>query len=204
MEVSEIEWRSFIKISVLLKKSSSDIYRDLCLALGDEAPSRTTVFEWAARFSHGRQSVADDSREGRPRTSRTEANIEAARQLLDEYPQITLEEIAESLGISHGSAQAIVTDDLKFKKLFAKWIPHNLTLSQMAERKDMAAYLLRKLRTLRREGQKNIATGDETWLYMDMPVSEPTSKRILGRTLLQHTKCTRISSQSVVSITQQR
>ena len=42
----------------------------------------TQVFEWQKRFSTGREHVGDDSKSGRPSTSRTDTNIENVKGLM--------------------------------------------------------------------------------------------------------------------------
>ena len=78
-EISESEWRSFAKVSVLIGNSAIDIHNDLVAAMGDHAPSYETVRLWTQRFETGRQSTEDDTRSGAPVTKRTARNIAAVR-----------------------------------------------------------------------------------------------------------------------------
>lgn len=38
-------------------------------AFGEQAPSKTTVYNWFQEFRRGRSSLQDEPREGRPRTA---------------------------------------------------------------------------------------------------------------------------------------
>jgi len=52
----------------------------------------------------------------------TEKNIHIVDRLLEDDRQLTVAEIHE-VEIRCGSAQAIIIDDLGFRKVFARWIP---------------------------------------------------------------------------------
>jgi len=47
---------------------------------GDDAILRARAFEWHRRFKEGREDVEDDTRSGKPATSRTEENVALFRQ----------------------------------------------------------------------------------------------------------------------------
>ena len=51
--------------------------------------------------------------------------------------QIQVEEIAQALGISHGSVSTILHDRLGMRKLTARWLPKSLGDEQMATRACM-------------------------------------------------------------------
>ena len=46
-------------------------------ACGNEPLNRSRLFRWYSRFRDGRDLVEDDERGGRPKTTRTEVNIDA-------------------------------------------------------------------------------------------------------------------------------
>ena len=64
---------------------------------------------------------------GRPRSSRTDENIEAVRQLREEDPLLTVAHISCILHMHESSVQRILTEDLKKRSYCAKWIPYSLT-----------------------------------------------------------------------------
>jgi hypothetical protein len=43
---------------------------------------KSSVFEWYERFKEGRKDVKDDERNGRPKTHRTDENVEKVRKLV--------------------------------------------------------------------------------------------------------------------------
>ncbi len=63
-------------------------------------PSYTTVKNWARDVRCGREQVEDEPRSGRPSTAVTDENIQAEGIFMEDR-RITLDEIADILGISH-------------------------------------------------------------------------------------------------------
>ena len=56
------------------------------------------------------------------------------RDLLSSDRRIKVEEIAQTLGISHGSVSKIIHDRLGMRKLTARWVPKSLSNKQMTTR----------------------------------------------------------------------
>ena len=78
---------------------------------------RTQVFDWFRRFKEGRTSVESDTRAGRPSTSRNEEMIAKVRTIVRNNRRLTVREIADDCGISVGSCDAVLTDDLHMKRV---------------------------------------------------------------------------------------
>jgi [histone H3]-lysine36 N-dimethyltransferase SETMAR len=169
MEFSEAEWRSHIKFCVVLNKPSAEIVQNLQQAMGPSAPSDRTIFRWIAHFKAGNQATENEARIGRPRSSRSEENINAIRILIRQDPQLSIEMIAAHTGLGYGSVQRILTDELCMRRILAKWVPHELSQSQMEERKETSLFLMKRLKSLGSDGRKSIVTGDETYLYLNFP-----------------------------------
>ncbi|CAF5026134.1 unnamed protein product [Rotaria sp. Silwood1] len=70
---------------------------------GDYVPSRTTVFEWIRRFKDGQLNVEDGPKCGRPITTTDDQTIKAVECLIIEDRRITIQQIADALGISTGT-----------------------------------------------------------------------------------------------------
>jgi transposase len=81
MDVKE-EQRVAIKFCCKVDFSSTKTVELMQKAYGDEALSRTTIFEWHKRFREGGESVKDDERSGRPTTSRTDDKIAAVDKMV--------------------------------------------------------------------------------------------------------------------------
>jgi len=86
------------------------------IAYGDGCLSRSKVFEWYSRFKNSRESLEDDSREGRPSTSNNDEKAELVRVALSGNWRLTVKMLSEQLNISEGSIQAILREVLGKKK----------------------------------------------------------------------------------------
>ena len=85
--------------------------------------SRTCVFKWPKRFKKGREEVEDDSKSGRPSTSRNDDNIELVRQKVRSDCQLTVRKKANQLGISCKKVWIMITKELRIKKICSKMFP---------------------------------------------------------------------------------
>ena len=59
-----------------------------------------------------------------------------------------MEEIAQALGISHGSVSTILPDRLGMREPTAHWVPKPLSNEQMATRASVCGALLKRFRSL--------------------------------------------------------
>ncbi|UYV63036.1 hypothetical protein LAZ67_2002907 [Cordylochernes scorpioides] len=143
-------------------------------AFPNDAPKRTTVFEWHSRFKAGRISIEDDPRQGRPKFQRTDENVQKITDLIKENPRTTLLELEQDTGISKTTIGRIVTEDLKLKKTPAKFIPRFLTNEQKLCRLATCEDMMEMTRTDPKSKDK-IITGDETWVYGYDPETKPQS-----------------------------
>jgi histone-lysine N-methyltransferase SETMAR len=154
-------FRFYIKVRTALNIPTRVIYDELHSVYGDQAPAFSTVERWVKWFREGREEVEDKARPGRPVTGTTSENIEQVRLLVDDDPYITIEEIQDQIGLSHGTIHRIITDHLNLKKITARYIPKNLTDFQRAERVRICKENLAKFQ----EGTWrlcDIITGDES------------------------------------------
>ena len=75
------------------------------------------------------------------------------RDLVYSDRRIQVDEIAQALGISHGSVSKSLHDRLGMRKLTACWVPKSLIDEQMATRASVCSALLKRFSVL---GQKMI------------------------------------------------
>lgn len=115
-QAMNIEQRIALKFLVRLGKTPSQARKLLQQVYGDKTMSRTRVFEWHKRFKEGREDVEDNSRSGRPTTSRTELNVERVRQVVCNDRRVTIRTIASQLDMKKDSVWKIVTEDLGMRK----------------------------------------------------------------------------------------
>ncbi|UYV71396.1 hypothetical protein LAZ67_8002973 [Cordylochernes scorpioides] len=153
-----------IEFCVILQILATETFEMLNKAFLNDAPNRTTVFEWHSRFKAGRISIEDNPRQGRPKFQRTDENVQKFTNLIKENPRTTLLELEQDTGISKTTIGRIVTEDLNLKKTPAKFIPRFLTNEQKLCRLATCEDMLEMTRT-DPEWKDKIITGDETWVY---------------------------------------
>jgi len=122
-----IKQRICIKFCFKIGKTATETYQLLQQAYGKDAMGRTQVFDWFRRFKEGRTSVESDPRLGRASTSRSEEMIAKVRTVIPNNRRLTVREIADDCGISVGSCDANLTDDLHMKRVCVRFVPRLLT-----------------------------------------------------------------------------
>ena len=95
----------------------------LTVSFGVSTMSRKQVQLLYNRFKEGWEDVNDNARTGRPSTWITDENIEAMKKMILDNRRITIKEVADDVGISFRSCQAIFTDVLGLKRAAAKIVP---------------------------------------------------------------------------------
>lgn len=167
-----MEQRAVIKFHVKLGKSASETFRLMQQVYGDDCLSRANVFLWYKRFSEGRETLEDDSREGRPISARTPEMIEKVREFVENDRNASLKMMEEALNISRETIRTILHEDLGKTKVCAKFVPHTLTDAQKAARVIHAEEVVAAARN-HPNFLKSIVTGDETWCFQ----YDPKTKR---------------------------
>jgi hypothetical protein len=122
----KIEQHFCIKFCMKLGKSTAETPEMLHEASGEHSLSQAAVVEWHSCFKAGRLSVEDDERSGRPRTSKMAENFEKIRELIHEDHRRTIQELADTAGISYGVCQEIIKENLNMRRIAAKLCPPTL------------------------------------------------------------------------------
>jgi len=142
---------------------------------------RTQVFDWFRQFKEGRTSFESDPCSGQPSTSRNEEMIAKVRTVVLNNRRLTVREIVDGCGISVGSCDAILTDDLHMKRVCAKFVLCLLTDDQREQRQTIALDLFeRSCEDL--QFLTNIVTDDESWVYGYDPETKQQSSQWKGPT----------------------
>ena len=115
-----MEQRYAIKFCVKLQKTTQETYAMLKDAYGDEQMSKATFYRWFNRFSKGNEQVEDEPRSGAPKTARKEENIQEVEKLVLKDRRLSVRMISEAVGISVGTVDTILTNDLKLHKVCAE------------------------------------------------------------------------------------
>jgi predicted transcriptional regulator len=77
---------------------------------------------------------------------------------------LTVQEIADEVGISTGSAHSILTEDLHMCRVVAKFVPKLLSQEQQQLRLEVMGDML-ECENGDPEFLKTVITGDETWVH---------------------------------------
>jgi len=111
------------KFCFKLKKSPVDTYVMLKTAYGQDVMSNVTFYWWYNAFKDGRESVADEPRDGRPSMAQNEILVNTAIVIVRKDKRTTVRELATRLNIAIGSAFAILSNDLSIRRVSCRWIP---------------------------------------------------------------------------------
>lgn len=181
MESAKFECRVIMKFLTKLGLETSDIIKSLQKVYQDDAPKKTTIYEWVSRFKEGKEDIKDEHRTGRPTSSMNEEIVVAVESLVEENRRISVQVVAKSLNISYGSAHSILKDRLGLSKLCARWVPKALREEQRMQRADNAIQFINRFDHDREDFYSRLVTGDETWIYQYDPESKIQSKQWLPK-----------------------
>lgn len=176
-EMDKTEARAVIKYLQKKGMTPKEIHEDMVKTLDDDSPSYSTIKRWAADFKRGRESIEDDPRSGRPKTSTTDDQVEAIHRTVLDDRRLSIRQIANIVGVSYGSVQSALTDILGMSKLSARWVPRMLTPDQKLARLETSRTLLARFQTDRADFFKRFVTQDETWVHHFEPESKLQSKQ---------------------------
>jgi len=149
-----------------------EIHHRMLAQYGQSTMSQQKVYEWVERFKSGRTRVTDEGHSGQPSTSRTQDHIDRADAMIREDRRITVSKVTAHLDNSIGSAYAILHDDLRYRKVCARWVPKELTVVHKRQRVEVANQFVRRYE----EDPSilvRILTADKTWVHH----YDPDSKR---------------------------
>ena len=174
------EQRAYIKIRSLLGVTPTDIKADLDTVYGHNAVSYITITRWCRRFKEGRESIEDDPRPGRPLSEYKENDVIAVKKMIDEDARYTVEEISESLSINSGTVFQILKQNLRLRKICARWVPHLLSQNEKDRRVKIASELLLLYDGCDERRLFEVVTGDETWISFFEPEGKENNKVWIG------------------------
>jgi len=89
--------------------------------------------------------------------------IARVEQMVMEDRRLTVKQIAANAGISVGSVDTILNDDLKMRKVSVRWVPRMLTDENKASRVAMCQAMLSGDKGMNSAFFSSIVTMDETW-----------------------------------------
>jgi hypothetical protein len=113
---------------------------------------------WYKSFKDGRTSVDDYERSGTP-----EIIAKVHENFLADGRR-TIRDVCEIVGLSHGTVQRILADNLNMRLISAKCVPRLLNDDQKAHRVSVCTEFKQRA-TDDSNFISNIITGDKTWVY---------------------------------------
>ncbi|PNF23181.1 hypothetical protein B7P43_G02737 [Cryptotermes secundus] len=122
------EQRSVIRFLWSEGLSGAAIHQRLSGQYGKSVLLQRSVYEWIEKLKNCCTSVMHEEGARQPSTATNEDNIEHARDMVLLDRRVTIDEVANHLQISHGSAYEIIHNRLGFHKVCARWVPKELTV----------------------------------------------------------------------------
>ena len=111
-----MEQRLAIKYFFKAGKSATETLQMVNATYGNQALSRSKVFQWYERFRDGREDTEDDPMSGRPTECRNDNNIEISQFLLKNR-HLSLRMLADEANIGKETVRKIVIKDLRKRKI---------------------------------------------------------------------------------------
>ena len=129
-----LEERYAIKFCFKVGKNATETYGMLQSAFGLSYMNRASVFEWNKRFKEGWDSMRDDERCGRSKEVRTPELIGQIKNFMDKDRRVSIETIGAQFDVSVGTVHTIICEELKMRKICAKFVPRVIREDQKARR----------------------------------------------------------------------
>jgi len=114
------EQRVIIQFLHLHGMKPIEIHQQLSETCKDGIMYVKNVCSWAQQFKESRTSCENKPKEPWPWTSQSEDMIARVEQMVMEDRRLTVKQIAANAGISIGSVDTILRDDMKMQKVSAR------------------------------------------------------------------------------------
>jgi transposase len=163
MEYSKEHLRFVCETCRRNKMTAAQAHEFIATAWGTDSVSFRTIQRWFKEFTEGRTSLQEMSRCGRPRSSRTEENMEIVENYLSEWPSSSVDDIAHATGLPASSVHRILKEDLGLEWRLAKWVPYHLNVNQKNERVIEAKKFLEFLKN--ESSERKLVFIDEKIIY---------------------------------------
>ena len=171
-----LEERYAIKFCFKLGKNATKTYGILQTAFGASCMNRASVFEWHKRFKEGTESVRDGERYERSKEVRIPELIGQIKNFMDKDRRVSIETISAQFDVSVGTVHTIIREELKMRKICAKFVPRVLREDQ----KERRCHDSRKMVELINSDPAvldALVTCDESWIYCYDPETKTQSSQ---------------------------
>ncbi|PNF14306.1 hypothetical protein B7P43_G06790 [Cryptotermes secundus] len=134
----------------------------------------SSVSRWVKHFKDGNTSIEDEPRSDRPRTASTERNTERVDEIIQDDRRMTVEKIAQKLGIGHSAIQEMI-ESLGYRKVCVRWVPRLFAEDHKSQRKAITSELLQRYQHEGDDFLLCIVTRDESWFHHFEPETKQQS-----------------------------
>ena len=132
-----------------LNTTATDCYQELQAAYGPQAPSKSTVFRWYAKFKEPKEDdneldlTFDKPRSSRPRTVRNQDTIQRIKDTVTNDPRISIRELPEECDVSFGTVHTVLHEELHLRNVSSVWVPYDLSDANKQARINRAKHFQR-------------------------------------------------------------
>ncbi|PNF21909.1 hypothetical protein B7P43_G03600 [Cryptotermes secundus] len=112
-----------VSVSFKLGKTAAETHQMLKQAICENSLCQTQTYSWYKRFKNGRTSTDDDDRSGRPSTATKPENVAKVRDLILQDRRLTFQDLCNTLGLSYGTCQRILSEELNMRRIAGKKRP---------------------------------------------------------------------------------
>ena len=128
--------RYAIKFCFKLGKNATETYGMLQTDFEPSCINWASVFEWHKRFKESRESVRDDERCGRSKEVNIPELMGQIKNFMDKDRRVSIETISVQFDVSVGTVHIDIHEELKMRKICAKFLPRVLREDQKERRYD--------------------------------------------------------------------
>ena len=172
-----LEERYAIKFCFKLGKNATETtYGMLQTAFRPSCMNRASVFEWHKTFKEDRESVRDDERCGRSKEVRTPQLIGQIKNFIDKDRRVSIETISAHFDVSVGTVHTIIREELKMRKICAKFVPRVLRKDQKERRCHDNSEMIELINS-DHAVLDDLVTCDESWIYCHDPETKRQSSQ---------------------------
>ena len=145
-------------------------------AFGASCMNRASVFERHKRFKESRESMRVYERCGRSKEVRTPVLIGQIKNFMDKDRRVSIETISAQFDVRVGTVHTIIREELKMRKICAKFFPRVLREDQ----KERRCHESREMVELIKSDPAvldALVTCDESWIYCYDPETNRQSSQ---------------------------
>jgi len=158
-----------IKTFALGGKSATEALKLLQETYKEGAFKCAYVFKLHKEYREGRESITNDRDKNPKVTVYMAENIKAVETIVRSDRQLTIDEIADQVGLSHSATHSILHNDLGVSKKSARCVPRLLTDVHKEQQLKMAMNFIKQSQRDQKAFFDSIVIVDETWVQFSTP-----------------------------------